>query len=783
MATTTDPVSGVIDHPLLCYQRAGDIVHGLLSNDIAVAIAACDRFLVVGTQSGAAHIVSPAGALIRSTSQLHSAPVTSIAIDDAMQEIAVASSNGTIAILDTTHPDRPASRLRYPTRVTALAYRPSHTTLVRSLTIGDAAGNLVLHSASMFANKDVTLHKGEGAITAIAWSGSFLAWGNQCGFKVFDLCDNTRLAFIQQNAPADVACQPSLAWHAPDTLVTAWHNVIHVLQVREGVGTLLGRFVVDFIIAGCVPFTIDNDEDRDLLALLAVFCDGRCEIRIVDTGNQVRSADALSLPSARALAASAGQLYVLDAGDVIVGRRCDEDDHVTYLLDQGRLGDAVDLAVSLGQAALRRHDVEELAVLYLTTLLNAGAYDNVLQQSARLLGGSIPVWERWIRFVASVNLVRVIVDGIPAGLDRDVYDLVLVQLCSTDHDKLLHLLQTWPADRYNASVVLDACPASLKQCRAILLERVGRHGDAIRLRLDLGDPSVFDLIGAHPDEVADLDLHALTRLDLSKAVSRLIASHVPPDVVVAQLEQDRLALHRYLHALFEFDRDAGARYHERQLSLYAEFQPDALLTFLAQSSHYKLEDALAVCQVRGLHRAQLYLLKRMGNNAAALTLLLNALDDVEGAVAFVEEMRSRRLRDQLLQHLLQNSTWVGRALIALRPGFIDPVKFIRAIPGDMQVDDIKRKFMALVAEYKVEVSIGEVANQAIKEDCVALLRDVRRLQSTAIVVDPSAPARCAECSCAIGYRASDIVVSCAAEIRHGQCSSRRAPNPKSDING
>lgn len=96
----------------------------------------------------------------------------------------MASSNGTIAILDTTHPDRPASRLRYPTRVTALAYRPSHTTLVRSLTIGDAAGNLVLHSASMFANKDVTLHKGEGAITAIAWSGSFLAWGNQCGFKV-----------------------------------------------------------------------------------------------------------------------------------------------------------------------------------------------------------------------------------------------------------------------------------------------------------------------------------------------------------------------------------------------------------------------------------------------------------------------------------------------------------------------------------------------------------------------------------------------------------------------
>lgn len=64
---------------------AGDIVHGLLSNDIAVAISACDHFLVVGTQSGAAHIVSPAGALIRSTSQLHSAPVTSIAIDDAMQ--------------------------------------------------------------------------------------------------------------------------------------------------------------------------------------------------------------------------------------------------------------------------------------------------------------------------------------------------------------------------------------------------------------------------------------------------------------------------------------------------------------------------------------------------------------------------------------------------------------------------------------------------------------------------------------------------------------------------
>lgn len=45
-----------------------------------------------------------------------------------------------------------------------------------------------------------------------------------------------------------------------------------------------------------------------------------------------------------------------------------------------------------------------------------------------------------------------------------------------------------------------------------------------------------------------------------------------------------------------------------QVQLYAEYQPEALLPFLAASQSYSLEPALAVCEARGLVPEQVQLL-------------------------------------------------------------------------------------------------------------------------------------------------------------------------------
>ena len=49
---------------------------------------------------------------------------------------------------------------------------------------------------------------------------------------------------------------------------------------------------------------------------------------------------------------------------------------------------------------------------------------------------------------------------------------------------------------------------------------------------------------------------------------------------------------QYLHKLFKRDHHKGQRYHERQISLYAEYDRPNLLPFLRDSTHCPLEKVM-----------------------------------------------------------------------------------------------------------------------------------------------------------------------------------------------
>jgi hypothetical protein len=99
------------------------------------------------------------------------------------------------------------------------------------------------------------------------------------------------------------------------------------------------------------------------------------------------------------------------------------------------------------------------------------------------------------------------------------------------------------------------------------------------------------------------------------------------DEVTGQLADDQHLLHQYLHALFVKDPMVGFKYHEKQVALYAEYQPLALLAFLKSSNCYLLEDALAICEAKELYAEMVFLLRKMGDLNYALTLLVDKLQD------------------------------------------------------------------------------------------------------------------------------------------------------------
>lgn len=77
----------------------------------------------------------------------------------------------------------------------------------------------------------------------------------------------------------------------------------------------------------------------------------------------------------------------------------------------------------------------------------------------------------------------------------------------------------------------------------------------------------------------------------------MFVTHVeqlPIPSVVDGLAHDTRSLHEYLHHVFvqrigEYNTDRYAAFHERQVELYAEYDPDALLPFIRTSKFVSYE--------------------------------------------------------------------------------------------------------------------------------------------------------------------------------------------------
>ena len=64
------------------------------------------------------------------------------------------------------------------------------------------------------------------------------------------------------------------------------------------------------------------------------------------------------------------------------------------------------------------------------------------------------------------------------------------------------------------------------------------------------------------------------------------------------------------------------------MELYADYEPERLMSFLVSSQAYGLEAAAELCEHRGLVREQVFVLGRMGNARQALELIISKLADI-----------------------------------------------------------------------------------------------------------------------------------------------------------
>ncbi|XP_023604915.1 vacuolar protein sorting-associated protein 41 homolog, partial [Myotis lucifugus] len=179
--------------------------------------------------------------------------------------------------------------------------------------------------------------------------------------------------------------------------------------------------------------------------------------------------------------------------------------------------------------------------------------------------------------------------------------MILHEFLESDYEGFATLVREWPGDLYNNSVIVQAVREHLKkdsqnrtllQTLAELYTYDKNYGNALEIYLTLRHKDVFQLIHKHNlfNSIKD-KIVLLMDFDSEKAVDMLLDNEDKISIkkVVEELEDRPELQHVYLHKLFKRDHHKGQRYHEKQISLYAEYDRPNLLPFLRDSTHCPLE--------------------------------------------------------------------------------------------------------------------------------------------------------------------------------------------------
>eukprot|EP00192_Tetraselmis_astigmatica_P002353 CAMPEP_0117695968 /NCGR_PEP_ID=MMETSP0804-20121206/28429_1 /TAXON_ID=1074897 /ORGANISM="Tetraselmis astigmatica, Strain CCMP880" /LENGTH=974 /DNA_ID=CAMNT_0005510089 /DNA_START=546 /DNA_END=3468 /DNA_ORIENTATION=+ len=313
-------------------ERLGSSCAELLAGSAASCMRAEDKMLALGTQQGTVHLLDYNGNLIREF-DCHKAAVNELSFDAKSEYIASCSDDGTVVVHSLYTEE--STRLQYARPIKTVALDPNYADRKdRQIACAGLAGQLMLNSRGWLGPRDVVLHKGEGPIQTLRWSGQLIAWGNDKGIKIYDTLVHQRIGYIerQRNGPPPDMYRCSLFWESDALLYIGWGNCVQIARivqreppkqgdepwraitapVNSAVGAPAQRYVeivaffqTDYVVAGISPFGQD-------LAILAYITDGdsaapsgsgggcggeaaRPELRIVTWDNVEIASDALSL--------------------------------------------------------------------------------------------------------------------------------------------------------------------------------------------------------------------------------------------------------------------------------------------------------------------------------------------------------------------------------------------------------------------------------------------------------------------------------------------------------
>uniref|UniRef100_A0A8C2CQG9 Vacuolar protein sorting-associated protein 41 homolog n=1 Tax=Cyprinus carpio TaxID=7962 RepID=A0A8C2CQG9_CYPCA len=748
------------EEPKLKYERLTNGVTEVLQKDAASCMTVHDKFLALGTHFGKVYLLDIQGNVTQKF-EISLVKINQISLDESGDHVGICSEDGKVQVFGLYTREGFHENFDCPIKVVALHPQFSKSNNKQFVTGGN---KLLLYERNWLNRwKTSVLHEGEGNITNVKWRANLIAWANNLGVKIYDIGSKQRITnVLRDNTSLRPDMYPcSLCWKNNTTLIIGWGSSVKICVVKERDPTeirdlpsryveIVSAFETEFFISGLAPladqlvtlyYVKENSEHmeeefrtRPRLDIIQPLAEGCEEI----------SSDALTVRNFQEnqcrdyrLEHSEGEslFYIISPKDIVVAKERDQDDHIDWLLEKKKYEEAL-MAAEISFKNIKRHDVQKIGMAYINHLVERGDYDAAARKCQKVLGKNMDLWENEVYRFKTIGQLKVSLSAFLL--------LFLTQGFAT-------LIREWPGELYNNMAIVQAVNEHLKKdpTNSMLLTTLAelytydqRYDRALEIYLKLRHKDVYQLIHKHNlfSSIKD-KIVLLMDFDKEKAVDMLLDNEdkISMDKVVEELKDRPELLHVYLHKLFKRDHHKGQKYHERQISLYAEFDRPNLLPFLRESMHCPLEKALEICQQRHFVEETVFLLSRMGNCRRALQMIMEELADVDKAIEFAKEQDDRELWEDLISYSIDKPPFITGLLNNIGT-HVDPILLIHRIKEGMEIPNLRDSLVKILQDYNLQILLREGCKKILVADSLSLLQRMHRTQKRGVRVDDTAQA-------------------------------------------
>ncbi|XP_072009383.1 vacuolar protein sorting-associated protein 41 homolog isoform X1 [Engystomops pustulosus] len=761
------------EEPKLKYERLSNGVSDILQEDAASCMTVHEKFLALGTHNGKVYLLDIQGNMTQRF-DISTVKINQISLDESGEHVGVCAEDGKVQVFGLYSREGLHEIFDCPIKIVAVHPQFGRSACKQFVTGGK---KLILYERTWLNRwKTAILHEGEGTITNIKWRGNFIAWSNNMGVKILDVITRQRITNVPRD---DKSLRPdmypcSLFWKDNLTLVIGWGKSVKICSVKERHAgemrdlpnryvEIVSQFDTEFFISGIAPlcdqfvmlFFVKETSDNANKELCA-----RPRLDIIqpqtDSCEEV-SSDAITVRGFQEnecrdyrLEYSEGEslFYIISPRDVVVAKERDQDDHIDWLLGRKKYEEAL-MAAEISQKNIKRHEVLDIGLAYITHLVEKGDYDTAARKCQKILGKNMKLWEEEVYRFKKIGQLKAISKYLPRGdlrLRPVIYEMILDEFLRSDYEGFSTLIREWPGDLYNNKTIVMALKAHLSRdpSNRTLLKALAElhtydqcYSQALEIYLTLKHKEVFNLIHKHNlfSSIKD-KIVLLMDFDTEKAVDMLLDNEdkISIDKVIEELKDRPELQHVYLHKLFKRDHHKGQKYHEKQISLYAEYDRPNLLPFLRDSTHCPLEKALEICHQRNFVEETVFLLSRMGNSRRALQMIMEELKDVDKAIEFAKEQDDAELWEDLILYSIDKPPFITGLLNNIGT-HVDPILLIHRIKEGMEIPNLRDSLVKILQDYNLQILLREGCKKILVSDSMALLKKMHRTQSRALLVD------------------------------------------------